>query len=80
MASNQFDWNDADVHVVRSYGDIAVYTNTHGDIAVRQQDPLGADDSIVIVPRQQAVWLISAIESELKKAVDLDARDQAVSE
>jgi hypothetical protein len=64
---DDFDWNDPELRVVRNYGDIAVYTNKHGDIAIRQS-AYPDDDSVVIVPRQQATWLVAAIEEELKTA------------
>ena len=70
--NNEFDWNAPDLHVVRNYGDIAVYTNQYGDIAIRQRSDSHDEDATVFVPRQQAAWLIAAIEEELKISAEAD--------
>lgn len=65
--SDDFDWKDPDLHVLRSYGDIAVYANPHADIVIRQTDVMSSEDAVVIIPRQQVWSLIAAIEDELLK-------------
>lgn len=71
--ANDFDWNDTNTHVLRSYGDIAIYANDKGDIVLRQANTLGEEDSVVIVPRQQSAWVIAVIEDELRKSAAADA-------
>ena len=62
--SEDFNWSDADNSVVvRSYGDLAVYTNPHGDIVIRQQR-YPDDDQVVIVPKPNVKDVIGARERE----------------
>lgn len=64
-----FDWNDNEVVVVRSYGDIAIYINGHGtDIAIRQEDRFDTDEPVVIVPIDSAEKVATRI-LELAKVI-----------
>jgi hypothetical protein len=66
---SNFDWNDSEVVVVRSYGDIAIYINGHGtDIAIRQEDRFDTDEPVVIVPIDSAEKVANRI-LELAKVI-----------
>lgn len=62
-----WDWKLNESVVVESVQALAVYTNTGGSIVIRQQDSMGEDDDVVIVPRQHVSALIKALKAELKK-------------
>lgn len=55
----EFDWNNEET-VVKQVDAIAVYTNGHNDIVIRQQDQIGGD-SFIIVPQDHAKVIIKAI-------------------
>lgn len=68
MASNDWNWNDNDDGVViPAVQAVAVYTNPKGDIVIRQQDFMGEDDAVIIIPRSRATDLAAAIRDEVKK-------------
>lgn len=59
-----FDWYADDTKediVIPSVQAIAVYLNGDLDIVVRQQHPMGDEDSVIIIPRSQAKSLAKAI-------------------
>jgi hypothetical protein len=60
-----FSWKDTESVVIEKVDAIAVYTNPKGDLVIRQEDPRGDDDAIIIVPKSRARDLIMAIQSEL---------------
>jgi hypothetical protein len=71
-----FDWSTAEI-VVRSYGDVAVYINPHGDIVLRQRrDIYDDEDPFVVIPlahaeRVAAAVLTNARESRADQAPEL---------
>ena len=72
-----FDWYSADNKddiVVPSVQAIAVYMNGNADIVIRQQDPMGDEDSIIVIPRSQAKALAKAI-TETAKPLRKDGGD-----
>ena len=78
MSNNDFDWNDADTQIRRGHGDLAVYANRDGDVIIRQASVLGEEDSIVLVPRYLASWIIAAIEDQVGKVTkDLQRSESA---
>ena len=62
---DEFTWSDETV-VMRGHGSIAVYTNPHGDIVIRQEgdDVIFDRDPYVVVPRDRVDKLIEAIRKE----------------
>jgi hypothetical protein len=65
-----FNWNDEESKediVIRRVDALSVYGNLHGDLVIRQQDPMGGDESVVIIPIAQVDTLINAIQ----KAVEI---------
>lgn len=71
MASDVHWWKDEDNKesvVVPSVSALAVYTNTAGEIVIRQQDQFGGDDSIIVIPKSHAAKLASALREEAKKS------------
>lgn len=52
--------------MVKQVDAIAVYTNPAGDIVIRQQDPMGNEDSFVFFPVGSAKNVIEAIKRAAK--------------
>lgn len=70
MAENDWSWHkpaDRSSVIVAAVQAVAVYTNPRGDIVIRQQDSLGEEDSIIVIPRAAANTLAGAIRNEAKK-------------
>lgn len=58
---SEFDWEgDESVVFPTSYA-VAVYINDSGDVVIRQADPIGNDDSFVVIPPRQLKALIGAL-------------------
>jgi hypothetical protein len=62
-----WDGDGKESTVVQSMQEIAVYTNTNGDIVIRQEDPMGEGDGLIFMPRKTVEIVIKAIRAELKK-------------
>ncbi len=63
---DEFSWSDNEAVVMRGYGGIAVYTNPHGDVVIRQEgDGMGFDrDPFIVIPRDRVSAVIAAIKKE----------------
>ncbi|MGV3727750.1 hypothetical protein [Hydrogenophaga sp.] len=73
-----FDWySDADKEsvVVPSVQAVAVYINPHGDVVIRQQDPMGDEDSVIVIPRSNAKTIAKAITEAAKAPFDPKVND-----
>jgi len=69
MASD-FKWygEDADPNIViPSTQAIAVYRNPANDLVLRQEDPNGGDDSVIVIPRFAVRAITKAMLAEIKK-------------
>ena len=64
--SNDFSWSDHKSIVVKRVDAIAVYKNGEGDLVIRQENPLGESDRIVVVPAQYAYTVVEAMQQQLK--------------
>lgn len=65
-----FDWHAGEGKesiVVPQVDAVAVYSNTKGDIVIRQQHPMGEDDAVVIVPKRHVGALVAAIRKAAKE-------------
>ncbi len=69
--SNNFDWNSEDV-IVKPVDAIAVYTNTNGDIVIRQQSPHNGEDQIVVVPVSHVQSVVNALMAEAEQPAEKD--------
>ena len=61
VKDNDFQWGDVEEDIiVRTTGAIAVYTNPHGNVVIRQQstDAYQDEDTFVVVPRDVLPKLI----------------------
>jgi hypothetical protein len=67
--SNDFSWSDQRLIAVKRVDAIAVYKNAEGDLVIRQEDPKGEADKIVIVPQQYAYTVVEAMQQQLKGPV-----------
>ena len=67
---SKFDWNSEEV-VIKAVEAIAVYTNPHGDIVIRQQDTsdgLRPDgDPFIVIPRDRVAAVLAAVQKELEE-------------
>jgi hypothetical protein len=60
----EFDWlsnDDKESVVVPSVQAVAVYNNGQGDVVIRQQDGMGNEDQVIIIPRSTAKAVAKAI-------------------
>jgi hypothetical protein len=66
-ADNEFSWNSDSV-VMKTTAGIAVYTNPHGDVVVRQEkveDGFWDQDPFIVIPRDRVRDVIAALEKEI---------------
>jgi len=71
---NDFSWSDPRSIVVKRVDAIAVYKNGDGDLVIRQENPTGEEDRIVIVPAQYAYTVLEAMQQQLKPQIFSAAR------
>jgi len=70
MTGNDWKWHEQDAKesiVVPSVQAVAVYANTDGDIVIRQQNPMGEEDAVIVVPRSSVGAIIKALKAESAK-------------
>ena len=72
--TNDFSWSDPRSVVVKRVDAIAVYKNRDGDLVIRQENPTGEDDRIVVVPAQYAYTVLEAMQQQLKSHMFSSAR------
>lgn len=64
MSSKNWDWNAEDSQediIIKRVCAVAVYQNPSEDIVIRQEDPLGDEDQVLVIPKEYARALIKAI-------------------
>lgn len=66
---NDFSWSDQRSIVVKRVDAIAVYKNGDGDLVIRQENPSGEGDKIVVVPAQYAYTVLEAMQQQLKPQI-----------
>ena len=68
-STEDFNWSNSDSVVVKTLAGIAVYTNTQGDIVIRQETitDFQNEDSFIIIPRDRLPDVIAAIQKELER-------------
>ena len=69
--SEQFDWSKSDAVVIRPVEAVAVYTNTVGNVVIRQQgadlsQPYGGEDTFIVIPRDRVSDVIKALQEEIE--------------
>ena len=67
--TNDFSWSDPRAVVVKRVDAIAVYKNHDGDLVIRQENPMGSEDKMVIVPAQYAYTVLEAMQQQLKPQI-----------
>jgi hypothetical protein len=60
-----FSWSDTNSVVVEPVEAIAVYRNPKGAIVIRQQDTMGGDDMVVIIPQSRLQDVILALQNQV---------------
>lgn len=58
-----FDWLKNDSVVISRVDAIAAYLNQDGDVVIRQQDPLGDDDAVIVLPKNRVADLVLALQN-----------------
>jgi hypothetical protein len=66
---NDFSWSDPRSIVVKRVDAIAVYKNADGDLVIRQENPTGEEDRVVVVPAQYAYTVLEAMQQQLKPQI-----------
>ena len=66
---NDFSWSDQRSIVVKRVDAIAVYKNGDGDLVIRQENPSGEGDKILVVPAQYAYTVLEAMQQQLKPQI-----------
>jgi hypothetical protein len=64
--TNDFSWSDPRSVVVKRVDAIAIYKHRDGDLVIRQENPVGESDRIVVVPAQYAYTVLEAMQQQLK--------------
>jgi len=67
--AQDWDWSlkeSAGDIVVPSVDAIAVYQNQQQDVVIRQQNSLGEDDHVIIIPKSNVRAVIKALQASLK--------------
>ena len=67
--TNDFSWSDPRSIVVKRVDAIAVYKNNDGDLVIRQENPTGQEDRMVVVPAQYAYTVLEAMQQQLKPQI-----------
>lgn len=57
---DDFKWGETPA-VIPRVDAVAVYENTDGDIVIRQQNQMGDDDEIIVIPRKYAATVCYAV-------------------
>lgn len=55
--------------VARSYGDLAAFLNSDGDVVLKQRDQYDDDDAIIVVQRHHIKALVAKL-ADLQKTVE----------
>lgn len=67
---DDFDWHKSDGIVMKTSGGIAIYTNPHDDVVIRQ-DRAGNEfldaDPYIVIPRDRVNDVISALKREIEE-------------
>lgn len=62
----QFDWSDKRSIVIKRVDAIAIYTDSEGDIVIRQQRADSPVDSVITIPARNAHSVIEGLQREQK--------------
>lgn len=63
MIADRFSWLSDESVVIQRVDAIAVYTNERNEVVIRQENQVGDDDAIVIVPIRCVRDLIEALQN-----------------
>ena len=64
--TEQFDWSDKRAIVVKRVDAIAIYTDSEGDIIIRQQHADSLVDNVITIPARNVHNIIEALQREQK--------------
>lgn len=62
-----FDWSHKPSIVVEAVDETSIYTNPDGNVVIRQRNPMGEDDSFVVIHLQHVSRVIKALKELSKK-------------
>ncbi len=63
MIGDKFNWLSDDSVVIQRVDAVAVYINERRDVVIRQENQMGDDDSVVIIPARMLGDLIDALQN-----------------
>ncbi len=66
--SSDIDWHEDESVVVKSVSAVAVYTNTRGELVIRQENSM-EEDQVIIVPMEQAKAIEKAILAQYSDSI-----------
>jgi len=70
VQTTEFSWANVEKRelITPSVGAIAVYRNPNGDVVIRQEDRLGDEDDVVVVPMDRVELLVLRLNELLEEA------------
>lgn len=75
MASSDWNWQGATEKgstIVENVEAVAIYTNPTGNIVIRQQNSMGDEDAVIIIPRASVNAIVKALKAEAAKKFEPD--------
>lgn len=69
---SDFNWytGDADSVVIHPVAAVAVYTNSRGEVVIRQQDAASGEDAVIVIPKDRVRNLVVALRQAAKGGAD----------
>ncbi|QOJ19969.1 MAG: hypothetical protein HRU77_04225 [Gammaproteobacteria bacterium] len=71
--SEDFKWTDDDSVCISKVNAVAVYVNVRNEVVIRQQDDLGDDDQLIIIPLEHVdalIFKLKQVVKELKESLE----------
>lgn len=63
MSSKRFDWLNSENVVFHRVDAVAVYMNEDGQIVIRQEDPMGDEDNVIVIGLRNVPDLLDALQN-----------------
>ena len=67
--AGEFNWFDDHALAVRRVCALAIYKSAEGDIVIRQEDPDGQEDTVVVIPLGFAASVMEAIQRQFRDSI-----------
>ena len=67
--SEDFNWDDNKLAVIKGFEDLAIYLNPHDHVVIRRREAMNEDgDSFISFPRKYSDEVISAIRAVVEES------------